>query len=165
MRVQKDLTNIGTENNDKLTLVTWSDKFATNIDLIDKQHRELVNLTNRLYQTCLSRNENAVKEIFKEALSRLVEYVKFHFNAESELLKRINYPEHLSHKKMHDELIENILKAVQDYNKGKQYVPNTFVRTLKEWVFGHIAFHDKNYALYIADQKRKGLLTDQQING
>ena len=151
--------------NDKNILVVWDEKFATNIDLIDKQHRELVKLTNTLYQTCLGRDENTVKTAFKEALSRMVEYVRFHFNAETELLKRANYPDYEAHKTMHDILIKKILEAAQDFNKGKHFVPNNFVRTLKEWVFGHIAFYDKDYAFFISNQKKKGLLTDKQING
>ncbi|MCL2792226.1 MAG: bacteriohemerythrin [Spirochaetaceae bacterium] len=150
---------------DKSALVVWENKFVTNIDLIDKQHKELVNLTNNLYQTCMGRDPDKVKDAFKKALQQMVEYVRFHFNAEVELLKRINYPDYPAHKAMHDELIGKILEAAQDYNSGKHFVPNSFVRTLKDWVFGHIAFHDKNYALYIANQKKKGLLNDQQING
>ena len=144
-------------------IVIWEAKYETGIPLIDYQHKELVNLTNQLYKACLL-GEEAVQTVFKEAMSRMVEYVRFHFGAEQKLLEAIQYPDFQNHKKMHDTLAGNILEAVKEQNEGKKFVPNNFVRTLRDWVFSHIAIQDKQYALYVVAQKRKGLLTDEQIN-
>jgi len=144
---------------DDLKIVFWDDKYSTGIELIDNQHKNLVDLTNHLYQSCITHNESA-NGVFRESMSRLVEYVHFHFAAELELLKRVNYPEYHEHKMQHDILINQILDAAKCYDEGKKFVPNQLVRTLKDWVFGHIALYDKQFALYIADQKRKGLLKD-----
>jgi hemerythrin len=143
-------------------IVTWDNKLATGIELIDSQHMELVELTNKLYQACISGDDGAV---FKEAMGRMVNYVRFHFGAEQQLLERIRYPDYADHKKQHDTLVKQILNTVKAAGEGKNFVANNFVRTLKEWIFGHIAFADRQYSLYVADQKRKGLLTDQMIAG
>jgi hemerythrin len=60
-------------------------------------------------------------------------------------------------------MVSNILEAAKDYNEGKHFVPNHFVRTLRDWVFSHIALSDHVYAAYIHDLKKKGLLNDRQI--
>jgi len=143
-------------------LVSWSDNYATGIEQIDAQHRELVNLTNELYRACLTGRE-AIKATFREAMSRMVDYVHFHFSTELELLTRINYPGLAEHKKQHDELVKKILTASKSFDGGRKFVANKFVRTLRDWIFGHIAISDKEYAAYVADQKDKGLLTDQMI--
>ena len=148
--------------NDKDDIVTWSNSYATGISLIDDQHKELVILTNNLYKSCLTDKEGIV---FKEAMQHMVEYVRFHFGAEIELLERVNYPDSLNHKKEHEALIRSILDAAKNYDDGKRFVPNIFVRSLKDWIFGHIAISDKLYASYIADQKKKGLLSDSRIEG
>jgi len=147
-----------------LTLVTWSENYAVGIEMIDSQHLMLVNLTNELYQACLTRDE-ALGDVFKETMGRMVDYVRFHFTAELELLHRIGYPDYKNHKDQHDQLVKNILISANEYKEGKKFVPNNFVRTLKDWVFGHIAIYDQTYATYVREQKKKGLLTDQQING
>ena len=144
-------------------IVVWEEKYATGIPLIDSQHKELFNLTNELHEACLSGKE--VTAVFKEAMSRMVEYVRFHFSAEQQILERVNYPDYNNHKRQHDALIKDILEAAKDHQDGKRFVANNFVRTLKEWIVSHIAVTDKLYAVYVADQKKKGLLTDQQING
>ena len=144
-------------------IVTWGEKYATGIELIDEQHRMLVTLTNSLYQACFS-GGIAADGVFENTLHRMVEYVRFHFGAELEILKRVNFPQYQDHKQQHDTLVKNIIDAANNYSGGKKLVPNTFVRTLKDWVFSHIAVSDKIYAAYIAEQKKKGLLSDQQIN-
>jgi hemerythrin len=143
-------------------IVIWEDKYATGIELIDNQHKQLVELTNQLYLACLAGDE-VTSTVFKDAMSRMVEYVRFHFSAELKLLNAINYPDYHNHKKMHDDLVHEILDAAKDYSGGKKFVANNFVRTLKDWIFGHIAVYDKIYAAYVADERRKGLITDKML--
>ena len=143
-------------------IITWEEVFVTGIPHIDQQHKELVSLTNELYKACLSGKES-VGPAFKEIMSRMVEYVRFHFTAELQLLKRINYPDYNNHKAEHDNLVKQILTAVNEYQSGKKYAPYSFVRTLKDWVFGHIAVTDKLYSAYVAEQKSKGILSDKDL--
>jgi len=150
--------------NDNLDVVVWDEKYATGIHLVDSQHKELFSLTNELFRACLG-EEETLREVFKETMERMVDYVRFHFGAEQEMLQRINYPGYQDHKKMHDTLIKDILDSVKEYNYGKKFVPNQFVRILRDWILSHIALTDKQYVVYIADQKKKGLLSDKEING
>ena len=158
MEIKRDIVN-DSLNPASTDIVTWGEKYAVGITAIDKQHRELVDLTNMLYHACLARSED-IETTFKNAMSRLVEYVRFHFTDEQILLQRLKFPLYAEHKKEHDKLIRNILEAAKDYSAGKKYVPNQFVRTLKDWIFGHIAVTDKVYAAYVNEEKRKGLFTD-----
>jgi len=147
-----------------LEMVTWSDTYSTGIEMIDKQHKELVKLTNDLFRACMYGNETA-QGVFKDCMSRMVEYVRFHFGTEQKLLELVNYPDYQKHKKQHEEMVYNILEAVKEYDKGVKFAPNHFTRTLKDWIFSHIAVFDKNYAIYIHEQKKKGNLTDEQLRG
>ncbi|MDR2729857.1 MAG: bacteriohemerythrin [Treponema sp.] len=153
--------NTGTGGRD---MVVWDEKYATGIALIDSQHKELFSLTNELFQACLGKEE-ALEGVFKETMERMVNYVRFHFSAEQELLQRLKYPDYHEHKKQHETLVREILEAVKEYSSGKKFIPNQFVRTLRDWILSHIAVRDKLYAVYIAVQKKKGLLSDLQING
>jgi hemerythrin len=154
------MTNTG-NNTD---IVTWDDKYAIGIQLIDSQHKELFSLTNELFRACLGGDES-IKGVFKETMGRMVEYVRFHFGAEQELLQRIKYPDYQEHKKQHDTLVLKILESVKKYNEGEKLVPNQFVRTLRDWILSHIAHYDKLYASYIATCKKQGLISDKEING
>jgi hemerythrin len=145
-------------------LVVWDDKYATGIQLVDSQHKELFSLTNELFRACMGM-EQSLNDVFKETMGRMVEYVRFHFGAEQELLQRIKYPDYQEHKRQHDTMVRNILEAVKGYAEGKKFIPNQFVRTLRDWILSHIAYTDMLYVSYIANQKKKGLLSDKDING
>ena len=143
--------------------VKWGEKYATGIGLIDDQHRRLVILTNQLYHACFAGDE-VLGTVFKEAMSRMVEYVRFHFTAEQNLLEKINYPKWAEHKNKHDALVKDILETAKEYNEGRKFVPNHFTRLLRDWVFSHIAVEDHIYAKYIQDQIKKGLLSESQLS-
>ena len=164
MSAKVDITDGISNGATSLTLVSWSEKYAVGIEMIDSQHMELVRLTNELYQACTA-SDMALGTVFKNTMSRMVEYVRLHFATEMALLERVKYPECKSHKEQHDLLTMNILNAAKDHKEGKKFVPNNFVRTLRDWIFGHIAIYDQAYAAYVREQKKKGLLTDRQING
>ena len=146
----------------KNEIIIWSAKFATGVQYIDLQHKELLDLTNELYKACLVGNKETEDE-FKEVMGRMVKYVRFHFSDELKILGHIKYPQLSDHKKEHNNLINDILQAAKDFDEGKQYVPMNFVRTLKDWVFGHIAVTDRLYANFISEQKKNGLLSDNDI--
>ena len=161
MNPKIDLINPSEPGNNTV-LVAWSDRYATGIECIDNQHMQLVILTNKLYQACLS-NPNEVQSVFGEAMSQMVEYVRFHFTSELELLKQVNFSGYADHKSQHDGLVHKIIEASREYGAGKKFIPNHFVRTLKDWVFGHIAISDKIYSANVFEQERKGLLKINEL--
>jgi len=144
-------------------IVTWDEKYSTGIGLIDEQHKELIKVINELYQACLGGDET-IGIAFKETMTRMVDYVRFHFGAEQKILEQLKYPLYMEHKKEHDEMVKNILLAAKDFNEGKQFVPNHFVRTLRDWVLSHIALSDTKYAIYIAGLKKKGILSADYLS-
>jgi hemerythrin-like metal-binding protein len=158
------IINVIMADQDNFDIIVWEEKYATGITLFDNQHKELFSLNNELFRAFRNRDET-LKNKCTETMSRMVEYVRFHFSAELELLHRIKYPQYQDHKKQHDELIRDILEAVKEFNEGKKFVPNQFVRTLRDWILSHIALADKLYAAYISEQKRHGLLNDRDIEG
>jgi len=140
-----------------MDIIAWDNKYNTGIELIDNQHKQLIELTNELYSACMTGDAH-LSDIFKDTMTRMVDYVHHHFSTEMDYLKKINYPDYHNHKLMHDALIKDILAAAEDYKNDKKLVPNNFVRTLRDWIISHIAVHDKEYALYVKDQKRLGLM-------
>ena len=150
--------------NNNAVLITWTDALATGINLIDNQHRHLVDLTNELYRAC-TRGGDELDTVFKETMSRVVEYVRFHFGSEQQMLQRVKYPKYAEHKAEHDSLIKTVLETTRDYGDKKRFVPNNFVRFLKDWIVGHIGHSDKQYAAYVMELKKRGLITDKDLGG
>jgi hemerythrin len=150
------------EEDHEVSAISWNDNLSVGIELIDNQHKNLITLTNQLYQAC-TRGGDKREVAFKDVMSGMVNYVRIHFTTEQELFKRINYPHHAEHKREHDNLTVKVIEASQEYAEGKKTVANDFARYLKDWILSHIAHSDKLFAYYIADQKKKGLLTDKEM--
>jgi hemerythrin len=143
-------------DNDNI-LVEWDDRYLIGIQLIDDQHKKLIDLTNKLYAGCLAGDEDA-QAYFMETVHGTVDYVKYHFTAEEKILEKVKYPALAEHKKSHEGFVKQIFDDVKNFESGKKFVPNVFVRYLKDWILTHIAVEDKQYAKYIIDLKKQGVL-------
>jgi hemerythrin len=142
---------------DDKILVEWDDRYSVGIQLIDDQHKELINLTNILYAGCLA-GDAAAQKYFLETVHGTVDYVKYHFSAEERILENVRYPDIVEHKRQHESFVKQIFDDVKSFEEGKKFVPNVFVRYLKDWILTHIAVTDRKYSNYILNLKKQGLL-------
>lgn len=136
-----------------VNFVTWDESYAVGIELVDKQHKHLINLTNQLYNACLG-DKAELEDTFKDVMKELVDYVMVHFKDEEKIMAQINYPDIKEHKQKHELFIKEILSSVSAYSSGKQFVPNAFVRFLRDWLFNHILLTDKEMARYYFASKK-----------
>jgi hemerythrin len=150
---------MNSEQNSDGIFVAWDERYAIGIPLIDAQHQELIRMTNELYKACLEEGDAGAR-LFKATIKAAVDYVKFHFSAEEKLLENVDYPQIAVHKKQHEEFAIKILEEVTNFEEGKKFVPNAFVRFLRDWILSHIALMDKKYAEYILNLKRQGKLCE-----
>ncbi len=136
--------------------VEWVDKYSVGIPDIDEQHKSLVNTINYLFGEC-KKGEEAANNAFRKTMKSLVDYVKFHFKTEEELMIKYNFPEegYKAHKIEHEKFIIKVLEVVSDFENGKKFVPNQTTRFLRDWLLQHIAIVDKNYSEFL--QKNMGL--------
>jgi hemerythrin len=138
-------------------IVEWHDTYSVGIHLIDEQHKELINITNTLYQASLKSWENS-KVAFMRAIRGAVDYVGYHFGTEEKIMQAVSYPEYNAHKKEHADFVKEVLKEVAEFQSGRKFSANSFVYYLKDWVLAHIAVSDKKLGSYLIALKKQGSL-------
>jgi hemerythrin len=84
-----------------MTLV-WRDKMSVHNNLIDEEHKYLIDQINAL-EVAINTKDN--HDIIVETLNHLLDYTKTHFEHEEAIQKKINYPEISEHKAEHEKLI------------------------------------------------------------
>jgi hemerythrin len=137
--------------------VVWNAKYLTGIQLIDDQHKELFKLTNELFDSC-RKGDGFAGPVFQKILRSTVDYVKYHFSAEEKIFENINYPRAAEHKMQHESFAKRILQDAESFEVERHIIPLKFAMFLKDWTLTHIAVHDKQYADFIWNLKRKGML-------
>jgi hemerythrin len=147
-------------------LVKWSSTFSVGVRLVDDQHKELLKLTNDLFNHCVG-DEEAERTYFKKVISKAVDYVKVHFATEEKIMIATKFPGYWEHKREHDAFVLTVVEQVRAFNEGKPFTLLTFTKFLKEWILTHIAVTDKKYFDYfkkIATRKSNGKLTITQTD-
>jgi len=134
------------------SLLRWSEKYSIGIEMIDSQHKKLLGMINELYEH-LTKSGYCHDASFRVAVKGAVEYVKYHFSAEQELMKEINYPLLEEQQRMHSEFIAELLAEVKRYENGDSLAPNRFVRFLEVWFLNHISIEDMKIGFFMQKNK------------
>jgi hemerythrin len=107
------------------------------IQLIDAQHREIVNTINHLYEI----KDHEKKEIL-ETFDSLVEKLKIHFDSEENLMKENNVVRFISHKLEHDRAYSKYADYYNHIKSTKNDFDPEILISLKNWIENHIVKKD-----------------------
>ena len=75
-----------------MALLIWQDDLNTGIEVIDHQHRRIVEMINHLHVAQTSLQRLVVSDVIDE----LIDYTLSHFAFEEELMEEAGYPFSLS---------------------------------------------------------------------
>jgi hemerythrin-like metal-binding protein len=130
-----------------LNFIHWKDSYSVGIKTIDEEHKTLLRLINDLQSAmCYYTGE----ELERQALAELIDYTKFHFAREEELMKKYEFPGYEDHKRQHDEMAAKTQKMVDRYEQEDALaVINEISIFLRDWLTNHINGIDKKYSAYL----------------
>ena len=126
----------------------FDESLVTGNELIDGQHKELIDKINKLLDSCENGNDKlaAVK-----TLDYLSDYTDFHFGAEEKLQEEIEYPGFEEHKKEHENLRKVVAELhemlVEEEGPSPAFVEQVNKNVI-EWLYRHIKGFDRSVAEY-----------------
>ena len=129
-----------------MALITWKDEYSVNVNEIDNQHKKIVELINNLHDNMMV---GKAKEIMSETLSELVDYTLYHFETEEKYFDQYNYPESELHKKLHNELVEQVGALQKRFESGERVLTIDVMNILRDWLNDHILGSDKEFGPYL----------------
>ena len=126
----------------------WKDWYKIGIPQIDDQHKKLVELAVEL---CKAVNDKKNKKEINMALDSLVDYTKFHFDIEEQLMGGNNYSEFEQHVARHKELVTSIqnLESKLDNENEELNLADFFTK----WLIDHIFKDDKNFSAHLKKEE------------
>lgn len=130
-----------------MSLVEWNEGYSVGIESIDLEHRALMADMNKLYEAFEAK---AGKSALLDILDGLVIRTRVHFQNEESYFEKTGYPETASHVMEHRELIRQIHKVQEDYEKeAAGTLPLDVVLFLRDWLMEHIKASDKKYTKHL----------------
>lgn len=124
----------------------WNSHFETGIELIDQQHRKLVDILNRLgsHFSCADDIQ------FRHLLQDLLDYTHYHFDAEEQIWQQYfrDQPLFENHQQAHELFFEQVQELWASGDEQEQDLKGLF-DFLTRWLAFHILEADRRMALMV----------------
>lgn len=131
------------------TLLRWHDEYSVHVQWIDMQHRRLFASANRVLDA-VEREADAGD--VADAFARLVDYTRYHFLAEEELLREYQFPAEAGHAKAHADLVIQVENLGRRVAAGEAIPADEILAFLHGWIVKHILIEDRRYGAFLNER-------------
>lgn len=121
-------------------VIIWQDSYALNIDIVDEQHKKLLQIINEINQDDTIFNDDVRAT---EIVSELKNYTQYHFETEEKLMIEFNSPLYVKHKKLHKQIIYKLDQISTIYKNQPTELLRNMNELLSEMFVDHLLFADK----------------------
>ena len=126
----------------------FDESLVTGNEMIDAQHKELIDKINKLLDSCETSKD---KVVAVKTLDYLADYTEFHFGEEEKLQEEISYPGIKEHKAKHEELrrvVADLHEMLEDQEGPTDEFVDQVRKQVIEWLYYHIKTFDRSVAEY-----------------
>lgn len=136
-----------------MNIIKWRESYGTGIPSMDNQHRNLLDLINRMYRIM---RKVEVAGTIEEVLDGMADYSIHHLREEESLLQANGYAEFDEHCASHQIYLDKMEQFMAEWNTGddKEAVVKEMYAFLRKWWLDHIVEEDRKYGEYL---KEKGV--------
>jgi hemerythrin len=137
-------------------VLAWTSDLDTGIDVIDNQHKRIVDYINQLGVAIQQQNRISVGAVLDE----LVGYTVSHFAFEESLQEEAGYELAKPHKGVHEMFIKRIAKYQARHSAGED-IAKELHGMLSTWLIHHIKRDDMAYVSEVKDNIL-GIISDRE---
>lgn len=129
--------------------LSWDSCYSVGDATLDKQHKKLMNLCNKL---ATSANHSGVQSdaLFRKVLDELSAYAREHFATEEAILEACAYPRLATQKWDHSEYEQQVAEALASASDSRLDKAG-LQRLLSNWWRDHILISDMDYRQHVLD--------------
>lgn len=126
-------------------VINWSNQLSTGLDNVDSQHKQLVELINKLGNM---HAEGATAQELSDVFTELRNYTVYHFQHEADLMQSVpvNEANKAAHLKAHRGFVERLEKAGELIGTHPDAVVENLLAFLVKWLVHHITGVDTRMA-------------------
>ncbi len=129
-----------------VAFIEWTTKYRINVDVIDEQHRRLVQMVNDLYDAMVERRS---AEGVRDVIVRMDEYAREHFSVEEAHMTELDYPDRREHVAQHARFTRKTRELQDRLASGKLILSLEVISYLRDWLTHHILHTDKQLGRFL----------------
>jgi hemerythrin-like metal-binding protein len=129
--------------------LTWSDSYSVGVEVLDEDHKRLLNLINQL-QTAVHYHTSDTYE--QEAFDALLDYTKNHFQREEALMEKYGFPGLEEHHQQHQAMIAEVNRLVTAYQEDRNASIEKTISYLQTCLLKHINGSDQEYSGFLHEK-------------
>ena len=118
----------------------WIPEYNTGIDVIDDQHKRILDYINEIVEI----NDGTDRARVKQILDNIIDYTQSHFTFEESLQEEAGYNYRVPHKRVHDLFIKKI-ESYRDRFEMGQSIEGELHEVLSKWLINNIQRDDADY--------------------
>jgi hemerythrin len=124
-----------------MNTLVWSEKFELGIEVIDEQHRTIMDYVIQFLDAHSSGRSR--KEISK-LIKKVIDYTHFHFAFEEDLQEKVGYPFVKPHKKSHTHITKHMADFLVRFDNGDD-ISKEVEGLMAKWLFDHLKHDDADF--------------------
>ena len=122
-----------------MALLDWKDEYSVGIEAVDHEHKELVQLINRLYEKLEADDARLTVPAF---FGDLLAGISAHFALEEKFMRDQAYDRLGSHKEDHERLLDDLHDIMDAFEHSEEVDSMELARRLEPWFTRHFRTHD-----------------------
>ena len=134
-----------------MSFLDWNEATITNHATIDKDHKKMLDDTNKLYSYVTSNKTERANKL----LMKIVDELQIHFETEDRLMMESKIPLYISHKLEHERFYNKIRALQKSIESGKEVLSVAHLKIVKIWFYNHIDFKDRPLAEFLIENNIK----------
>ncbi len=126
-----------------MALIEWRAEFEIGIPSVDYEHREMIDLINRLHAALAA---NPAQDDIVAFLGEINARISAHFALEEKEMRDMGYDQFADHKADHERLLDEIRDIMDDVEDNPDHYEEILETRLVDWFTAH--FRDKDARLH-----------------
>lgn len=143
--------------------LVWQDRFNLGVDVIDKEHKKLFSILNKLFAS--KRQDEKSRWACQEGIKYFKEHAMKHFAEEEVYMVSISYPGFETHRRVHDNFRKKTLpfleKELNQSNYSEEAIEH-FLGVCAGWLIGHTLTEDRAITGRVESRWRELLPEEEQ---
>ena len=126
--------------------VHWLESYSLGVAELDEHHQYFFCLLNILQDAI---GEDKSESVVEMVLNELLEFARYHFTTEEELMRKANYPGLAKHSGEHAIVADRLAKLKKSFQPGEKDNGFALLDLVRSWLVKHFEQADKDYSEYL----------------